>query len=716
VEWIRAVTLVVVCGGAAALLERNHARVSEGMYVVKSLVFAAMGLLTAHALMLGVANAGIAALLLLVRADGLLSRLVIQINRSAGHIEALFTWLTLVIWWAPTLWLQVDSVLVVAVIGPVAIDTLTYGARGAPRSWRLLVPAAVTLAGIALVISVAFRQWRELAPLVALVLAGLVPRTAWSLWKERSLHARAHAETRWPQFVDRLLMAAAFGAMVLLPLRALKPGHRASLENRTHRTLHWRSCAADAAQSGFSLFIVSDNQFHALDGKRSGFHMDMVDAEVPVSVRPVELDLLSAVTFRAFADVYQGLRKTRPGLKWAHLGDSADLGCTSEIDRFLKLAPRFGLGELAAAIPGNHDGAFLGNLAWHPDWDDACPGGRSSPGSARTRIATLMPQRDGRAVSRTGEFLATVTVVGKLEADDVVGVFLDTTDVPRDGVGIAGAQGGISDAQLAWVMKALEQFPTGRVLVFGHHPIDQWTELARKKLERLAVSLGNRLWGLVSAHTHLAAMRKQLVGGLTLPEFIVGSTIDPPQEAALLEGGSDGHLTLRTLPAVQRREETCPDDAAGTVSAQTCRQVFVKLRESKACDRLFMASDADGSTGLKTSAECENTANIWAPLFESSNGHVESPEDLHCLQEARAEQLLSCLGAPSADYAPLHDPSLPDRVLAASERDPDTWVCLSWAASVLQSHKREHWSYAQAIDFCLDPSATYGELEARWPP
>jgi hypothetical protein len=733
-QWIKAVCLVAAGGLAASLLESNHADASQAMYVFKSLVFAAMDLITSHPLTLGLGNAGVALLLLLVRgtAQGapglfrrLLSSLVLQLNRSAGHLEALFTWLTLVIWWAPALWLQAVGVLVITVLAPVAIDSVTNLDRGPPRWSRLLVPAAVTLAGVALVISVDWRQWRQLAPLVALVLAGLVPRTAWSLWKGRLLHADSTSDSSWPHLVDRLVMAAALTALVIVPLRALKLGHRASLENRLHRTHHWQSCAENkAGEPAFSLFIVADSHFHALDGERSGFHLDAVDAEIPVSVRPVELDLLSSVTLRAFADVYQGLRQSRPGLEWVHLGDSADIGCASEIDRFVALAPRFGLGELAAAVPGNHDGAFLGNLAWHPDWDAACHGGRSSPAFARERLAGLMPQRKDRVVSHPDKFLATVTALGKIGAEDVVGVFLDTTDVPRDRVGIAGVQGGISDAQLEWVQETLEQFPAGRVLVFGHHPVDQWTRLSRKRLDRLALSLGNRLWGLVSAHTHLAAMRRQQVGGQTVPELIVGSTLDPPQEAALLEGGLDGHLTLLTLPAVRREEMTCPDDAAGTVSAQTCRQVFAELRQSKACEPLFGTGGSRGGSGgggvdagvrLQTSPECEKTVAAWAPLLEPGRGHAASPEELDCIQEVRAQQLLSCLGASTSDPAPLHDPSLSQRVLAASERDPDSWVCLSWAASVLQSHKREHWSYAQAIDFCLDPSATYGELEARWP-
>jgi hypothetical protein len=93
---------------ATSLLERNHARVTEATYVLKSLVFAVMGLITSHALTLGIANGGVALVLLLVREEPgslvsrIVSRIAIQLNRSAGHLEALFTWLTLVIWWGST--------------------------------------------------------------------------------------------------------------------------------------------------------------------------------------------------------------------------------------------------------------------------------------------------------------------------------------------------------------------------------------------------------------------------------------------------------------------------------------------------------------------------------------------------------------------------------------------------------------------------------------
>ena len=728
VRWAKALCLVAVGAVASALLERTLPRALEAAYVLKSVIFAAVGLLSAHPWILGAANAGVAALLFLVRDDtdaaGLrqaAAGLAEQLNRSAGHLEGLFTWLTLAVWWASSLWLQVTGVLVVAILGPVAIDALTFGGRGPAQRWRLLAPVAVTVTGLLVVLSVARSQWGDVAPLVAAVLAGLAPRTAWSLWHETSLHASAAPDEGWARFVDRLVMMASLAVLVLLPLRGLGPGHRASAENRMRRIVRWLRCTAEPAETAppFSLFIVADSQFHALEGKRSGFHLDLIDTEVPVSVRPVELDLLSAATLRSFADVYREMHASRPEMRWAHLGDTADLGCTSELERFVALAPRFGLSDLGGAIPGNHDVAFLGNLSWHPDWETACPQGRSSPATARARIGSLMADGDGRVVHRGSNFLASVSVLGHVGGAEVVGVFLDTSDAPRDRIGIAGAQGGISSRQREWVEQALARFSAARVLLFGHHPVDQWTSLSRTQLERLAEALGPRLWGVVSAHTHLAALRSHTLAGRTVPEFIVGSTIDPPQEAAVLDGrqGPDGDsvLRLRTLQAVQRPGMTCADDRRPAVTAATCDRIFKTLRGTPACAALFAGGTSDAGQRPPTSDQCAKTVDAWWPLLEPGLLHAESPEELDCLQEARAQRLLSCIGVPVTVESPLRDPDLPERVLSSRERDPAELVCISWAASVLQSHKRDRWGMAQAIAFSLDPGATYGEFEAEWP-
>ena len=54
-----------------------------------------------------------------------------------------------------------------------------------------------------------------------------------------------------------------------------------------------------------------------------------------MAVRPVELDLLSGAALARFAEVYHGLAAERPGLRWVHLGDSADLGCASESEDYV---------------------------------------------------------------------------------------------------------------------------------------------------------------------------------------------------------------------------------------------------------------------------------------------------------------------------------------------------------------------------------------------
>src|SRR5712692_2146766 len=69
VRWAKAFCLVAVGGIVSALLERTLPRAMEAAYVLKSVIFAAVGLLSAHPWTLGAANAGVAALLFLVRDD-----------------------------------------------------------------------------------------------------------------------------------------------------------------------------------------------------------------------------------------------------------------------------------------------------------------------------------------------------------------------------------------------------------------------------------------------------------------------------------------------------------------------------------------------------------------------------------------------------------------------------------------------------------------------
>src|SRR5262249_18523706 len=137
-------------------------------------------------------------------------------------------------------------------------------------------------------------------------------------------------------------------------------------------------------QTDIALYLMADTQLHELRGLRSAGHLDIVDRLVSVAVRPVELDLLSGVTFEHFVDLYKRMQNERNDLRWAHLGDFADLGCRGEVGRFQKLLAPMPRKLLAGASIGNHDGTFVGNFAWHPDWDSACPSGRLDRNTSHT--------------------------------------------------------------------------------------------------------------------------------------------------------------------------------------------------------------------------------------------------------------------------------------------------------------------------------------------
>jgi hypothetical protein len=435
-----------------------------------------------------------------------------------------------------------------------------------------------------------------------------------------------------------------------------------------------------------SLFLVADNHFHELDGQRTGIHLDLADAIVRVAVRPVELDLLSGFTLARFART----RKDR-GIAWMHLGDDADLGCTAELDRLGTYLGVFGEPPIAL-VPGNHDNKFVGNFAWHPSWGVAC--GRSPRATKDTGDAIL------HAFSPS---TSSVRVIGQLAGADVVGVFVDTTDSST--VAIAGAQGAISSAQEASIRGELVKWNQPWVIVFMHHPFNELTWGSQRSL---AAIVGNtRPLAVVSAHTHVAALRSVDVNGVQIPEFIVGSTTDPPQETALLEIGENepGNAAMRvvTIPAVARPGATCGEDVTTTVPASTCDAAFARARAT--CDEMVAAK---------------------GPPVEAM--HPPSPADVKAGQQVRARALLACLQRlellPThfAD-APLDDPTLfPKldalaRTLAIAD-DPeakaklDQLTCFSWAGAALQRHKGEPgWSYAHALDVSTSPETVYAATE-----
>ena len=154
-------------------------------------------------------------------------------------------------------------------------------------------------------------------------------------------------------------------------------------------------------------------------------------------------------------------------------------------------------------------------------------------------------------------------------------------------------------------------------LVFGHHPFDEttgdgdrdvyatssrgWTAPPiRPRASSATMGRGRdgprpapRVLALVSAHTHAAKAAHHCVRKRRyLRELVVGSTINPPQEAALLTVGPDpdgqASVRLQTLPAVGREE--AEDEAM--VPAASCRALVGELQAAPDCRPLFKTDDA----------------------------------------------------------------------------------------------------------------------------
>jgi hypothetical protein len=571
------------------------------------------------------------------------------------------------------------------------------------------------------------------------------------------------------------VLALAVGVPVVPLARAGREAERAFRV----RNVEWRFCGdgkRGPTERQVSLFLVADSQFHELAGKRDGTHVDLVDSLVPVAVRPVELDLLSGATLAHFAEVYNRERTIfeaehrqadgkESKMLWAHLGDVADLGCQTELSRLGPYMSKFGAGRLAALVPGNHDSSFTGNFSWHPDWTEkgACPPKKSDVagpkkgdfagplvklGSTGTnqRFFDLSQgyladtDRASTSADPASGYLARVTPLGVTQVGtggnarsvEVLGAFLDSSDYGLFRLGIAGLQGDLSYAQVDWVTERLDQKPEALVLLFMHHPFDETSLLAQRALKELAGHLGGRLLGIVSAHTHLAGLRHHCMGAAGLvPEFVLGSVTDPPQEAAILDVGpdADGNPAVRvtTIPAVSRSDLDCagpdPVPAPSTtglrvdnprISATTCQAVLANLRDE--CDALFWGDHKS----VSDQSECPDYVKSWWPSLEPGDDLPSpDPAKVKCMQQDRAWRVLECVRrrlpktlAASTDLRqPLDNPKLFDWIDEVYERggpERQELVCLSWVASILQAHKSRGWGLPQAMDFSLDRLVTFG--------
>ncbi len=691
---------------------------------------------------------------------GVLRGVVGLLVRNFGHLEAAFVWTVLVTWLTHG-WAHHAFVVMFPGVAAVWALGLLVGTRLAGRlipslglqggasegnilAVRRVLIALIALAGCALLATVQIDQRRALWPLL-LAYGGSIAFRLLVLWliqrresglRRRVDRARARSGAALRPAPQRPPVRAripprALLAPAILAAESADHAHRSELPPASSTT-------AAPAPGDVSLFIISDSQFHELTGQRSGVHLDLFGGVFAVAVRPVELDLLAGVTFRHFGDVYAERRRGAwRAAWWAHMGDFADLGCWRELGRAQRYVEAFATqrgapdGEappherLAALVPGNHDSTFFGNFVWHPDWETTCAPAGSERAQPPTKIDVddwfferMNKARSHRHMERPlslsfwqmlnggSQAFISFQELGTLAKGKLVAAFLDTSDYGGGVLGLAGVEGAISTPQLHALKASL--CPTGpksataehdyrddEVVLFLHHPRSALTVRSRERLDDLVRCLDGRLLAIVSAHTHLAAPRVRPDD--PVPELMVGSILDPPQEAELLTIKHDGAVRLETVPSVSR-------DPSGR------DPVDVTLAD---CRAVYAALDDRGAR-----PECHD-------LLHDSIDYdpPPTPDELKHGQQARARKLLRCAGIHlegakvvddhtcidesttklTPEACPLSSPELHDIVDAtvlgdwSDKKRRNELVCLARAASLLQGHKKERWSFGRAL-------------------
>lgn len=510
------------------------------------------------------------------------------------------------------------------------------------------------------------------------------------------------------------------------------------------------------------MFMISDSQLHELGGKRFPGQMEVSDALVSVALRPVELDMLSAATVLRYRQAYGELAEKRAdaGLSpplWAHLGDFADLSCYGEMSRALQLLAGFApSGRLAGVAPGNHDRSFTGNFFWSPFWDGACAAPPAEAGLLHGRLekegSDLMLQaglssqltlggdmqrlssaaRPSRFVEGASA-LVSVSPLGSVQHEGlprgVLGIFYDSSDTHASDFGIAGLWGSFSAQQSRRILELVdaarqrEGYRDPLFVLFGHHPLDEMAAPSRERLEKMIAQLDRggagpgdlippHVIGVVTAHTHLAQRLRHCVAKRQLRELVLSSTIDPPQEAAWIEIGTDRRgraaLRLRTLPAVERPGFAC--EPALMPSAARCRSLVAGLAAQPECEPLFSRSDGGNEPG-PACEQLERELTLDQQLTGLVlHGGPDEPADIRLAQTRRAQRLLTCTcrgGGCSVPADPLAGEAYAGLLSGLAEEPArlEELTCLSWAASAVQGHKAAGMEMADAMRCAFDDPA-----------
>jgi hypothetical protein len=506
--------------------------------------------------------------------------------------------------------------------------------------------------------------------------------------------------------------------------------------------------------SDVAVFLLADAQLHELAGAPHPGQAEIAQVFAASASRPVALDMLSPFTVRHFAAVYSRLNEQRAlagqsAMSWAHLGDLADISCAKELERMrLELGTLASTGTLAGIAAGNHEMSFLGSFHWSPDWDRACASGKLEKGDTVRGIVDGF----GAELARTGgEFVAlaspfgsarggslsAVSLLGVVNPEGrsprgIIGLFLDTNDGRAFDWGMPGSVGSVSEAQLDAVRKATARvrnaapspYRDPAYVVFSHIPLGQLASSSQRRVKEWLIELDARtdrraearVLAFISGHTHEASTEHICIGNRFLRQVTIGSSTDPPQQAAILEIGveEEGRLALsvRSLQAIGRSPEINCGDAPRTPAA-VCRRVAHELARAPDC-RGMLGMDPNGDAP-RDCQELERPRS-FAERFASLQTHVgpHDPEARRDLEQLRAQQVLSCLcreGRCESPRQPLRSDSYRQVLEQVWERPErrDELVCLAWAASATQAHKAAGMQLGDALRCSFDDSTLSAE-------
>jgi len=253
--------------------------------------------------------------------------------------------------------------------------------------------------------------------------------------------------------------------------------------------------------------------------------------------------------------------------------------------------------------------------------------------------------------------------------------------------------------------------------VFSHIP---YSELAAASRERLASWLTEidarqgdlaaepRVLGYISAHRHAASTQRHCIGNRFIREITIGSTTDPPQQAAIVEVGADdtGRLALavHTVQSVARSGLT-REPALGTEAA-ACRRVASALSTQPACHALL--GNGPDAEPARDCQELEQSSSLGQRLRSLVTSTLPRDSEVRTrFQRLDAERVLGCVcrdGACQTSRDPLRQDShwaSIEEAWAKPERRTEL-TCLAWAASACQAHKTTGMTLGEALRCAFD--------------